>query len=70
MRIRLTRKFSKFINGVDLTHRRVGEIIELPRHEAAILLAEEWAAPADDPSIRATADDARRRRRSRKRPTK
>jgi hypothetical protein len=65
MKIRLTRKFSEFINGIDLTHRRVGEIIELPRHEAEILLAEDWAAPADD--VHATADDAPRRH-SRKRP--
>jgi hypothetical protein len=66
MRIRLTRKFADFINGIDLTRRRVGDIIDVPRHEAELLLAEEWASPADDSHLRATADDMPRR--SRKRP--
>jgi hypothetical protein len=67
MKVRLTRKFAQFLDGIDLTHRRVGDVIEVPRREAELLLAEEWAAPADDSSrLRATADD--RPRRSRKRP--
>jgi hypothetical protein len=66
MRVRLTRKLADFINGIDLTGRRVGEIIDIPVREAEILLAEEWASPAHDAQLRATADDARRR--SRKRP--
>ena len=60
MKVRLTRKFAEFIDGIDLTHRRVGETIDIPRHEAEILLAEEWAAPADD-HVRDTADDRPRR---------
>ena len=63
MKVRLTRKFADFIDGVDLTHRRVGDIIEVPRQEAEILLAEDWAAPASDAEPRATADDAPRRKR-------
>ena len=66
MRIRLTRKFADFINGIDLTGRRVGEIIDVPAHEAEILLAEQWASPAYDSQPRPTADAAPRR--SRKRP--
>ena len=47
MRVRLTRKFSDSINGVDLSHRHVGEVIDLPRHDAELLIAEGWALPAD-----------------------
>ena len=60
MKVRLTRKFAEFIDGIDLTHCRVGDTIDLPRHEAEVLLAEEWAAPADH-HVRDTADDAPRR---------
>jgi hypothetical protein len=63
MKIRLTRKFAEFLNGIDLTQRRVGEVVEVPRHEAEMLLAEEWAVPASDPEPRAKADDAPRRTR-------
>jgi hypothetical protein len=68
MKVRLMRKFAEFIDGVDLTHRHVGDVIDVSHQEAEILMAEEWAAPADDSTTqgRATADDAPRR--SRKRP--
>jgi hypothetical protein len=46
MRIRLTRKLSQRLNGVDISGRSVGDVIELPRHEAELLLAEGWALPA------------------------
>ena len=58
--MRLTRKFADFIDGVDLRHCRVGDLLDIPRHEAEILLAEDWAAPADH-RVRHTADDAQRR---------
>ena len=48
MRIRLTRKFAERIDGVDLSSRRVGDVIDLPVHEAHTLIAEGWAVPVDD----------------------
>jgi hypothetical protein len=49
MRIRLTRKFAELIDGIDLSRRSVGDVIDLPIREARILMAEGWAAPADEP---------------------
>jgi hypothetical protein len=45
MRIRLTRKLAELIDGIDLSHRRVGDAIDLPVHEARMLIAEGWATP-------------------------
>ena len=47
MRIRLTRKLAQLLNGVDISRRTVGDVIDLPDREAALLLAEGWALPAD-----------------------
>jgi hypothetical protein len=48
MRIRLTRKLSQVLNGVDISRRSVGDVIDLPRRDAELLLAEGWALPATD----------------------
>jgi hypothetical protein len=44
MLIRLTRKFSEAIDGIDLSHRAVGDRFDLSSHDAALLIAEGWAA--------------------------
>ena len=41
--MRITRKFAEFIDGVDLSARRVGDVIEVPARDAKLLLAENWA---------------------------
>ena len=41
--VRLTRKFAEEIDGVDLSAYTVGELLRLPWHAAALLLAEGWA---------------------------
>jgi hypothetical protein len=46
--VRITRKFADFIDGVDLSARRVGDVIHVPAQEAKLLLAEQWAVPAAD----------------------
>jgi hypothetical protein len=56
IKVRLTRKFAQFINGVDLSQVRAGEEVELSDREADILIAEGWASPID------TADDKPPRR--------
>lgn len=43
MKVRLTRKLADFIDDIDLSRRKVGEIIDLPQREARILIAEGWA---------------------------
>jgi hypothetical protein len=48
MRIRLTRKFAELIDGIDLSRRRVGDVIDLPVHQARTLIAEGWATAADE----------------------
>jgi hypothetical protein len=47
MKVRLTRKLAESIDGVDLSHKRVGKIINVERHNAQLLIAEGWGAPAD-----------------------
>jgi hypothetical protein len=42
-RVRLTRKLAERIDGVDLSERRVGEVIDVSPGEARLLLAEQWA---------------------------
>jgi hypothetical protein len=53
MRIRLTRKLSQLPNGVDISRRSVGDVIDLPPRDAELLLAEGWAIPAADNSFEA-----------------
>jgi RNA-binding protein YlmH len=54
MQIRLTRKFAEAIDGVDLSRRAVGDVFNLSRHDAQLLVAEGWASPADLDVERAT----------------
>jgi hypothetical protein len=71
VQVRLTRKLAEFIDGVDLSARRVGEVIDLSRHDAEILLAEGWASPVESrfgARARRTAADDRPRRSTKKRP--
>jgi hypothetical protein len=49
MKVRLTRKLSDRLDGVDLRSRRVGQVFDLPLAQAHLLLAEQWAVRADDP---------------------
>jgi len=43
MWIRLTRKLADFLDGVDVSNRRVGDVFELSTFEAHLLIAEGWA---------------------------
>lgn len=42
MRVWLTRKYAERIDGVDLSGRQIGDVIDLPQVEAQLLVAEEW----------------------------
>jgi hypothetical protein len=41
--VRLTRKYADMIDGVDLTDAKVGDELDLPQHDADVLVAEGWA---------------------------
>ena len=43
VRIRLTRKFAAFLNGLDLSRINVGDIVVLPERDAVMLIREGWA---------------------------
>jgi len=45
MRIKLTRKLADTLDGIDVSRNRAGDILELTRHEAELLIAEGWAEP-------------------------
>jgi hypothetical protein len=47
MKVRLERKFAELIDDVNLSKHRVGDVIDLPWHDASMLLAEGWASPAE-----------------------
>lgn len=53
MKIRLIRKLADHLDGVDVSHHRTGDMLNLPAREARMLLAEGWAARVSAPPRRA-----------------
>ena len=47
MQVRLTKKLAEAIDRSDLSDRRVGDVMNLPKHDAEVLLAEGWASPVE-----------------------
>src|SRR3954453_11045298 len=45
MWVRLTRRLATHIDGVNLSVHRVGDVFEVTRREAELLIAEDWAVP-------------------------
>jgi hypothetical protein len=43
MLIRLTRKLAQYLDGIDVSAYQVGDVLDLPRREAELLIAEQWA---------------------------
>jgi len=48
MKVRLTKKLAEMLDGIDLSCRHVGEVIDLPDCDARLIVAERWAEPVDD----------------------
>ena len=46
--VRLIRKYADMIDGVDLEDADVGDRLDLPKHDADVLIAEGWAERAVD----------------------
>ena len=42
MRVRIVRKLADRVDGVDLTHHDVGEVIDLPEMDGRLIVAERW----------------------------
>jgi hypothetical protein len=59
MKVRLTRKHADWIDGIDLSHHKVGDIVDLTPNEARLLIAEQWAHP--DRRVVSTASAEQRR---------
>jgi hypothetical protein len=61
MKVKLVRKFANAINGIDLSHVRVGDVLELSAYHAALLIGEGWAehaaAPAQGGDVRSAKTD-------------
>ncbi len=49
-RVRLLRKLADRLDGIDVSDYGEGDIIDLPRAEAQLLIAERWAQPFRGPS--------------------
>ena len=45
MKVRLTKKLAEMIDGIDLSGRHVGDVMNLPKSEAQLIIAEQWAEP-------------------------
>jgi len=60
MLVRLTRKFSQSIDGIDLSHHAVGERFDLSQRDAELLIAEGWATPVAPKARRMRAQSAGR----------
>lgn len=48
VRVRLIKKLAQWIDGVDLRTHAPGDVFDLSRSEARLLLAEGWAVAARD----------------------
>jgi hypothetical protein len=49
MRVRLLRKLADRLDGIDVSGYGEGDVIDLPRGEAQLLIAERWALPCRGP---------------------
>jgi hypothetical protein len=58
MLVRLTQKHADAIDGVDLSAHSAGQLLDLPERDAALLIAEGWAAPASAEFTRAREEAA------------
>jgi hypothetical protein len=45
LQVELVRKLADYLDGIDVSNHHQGDIIDLPRHDAQVLIAEGWALP-------------------------
>jgi hypothetical protein len=51
MQVRLTRKLADRLDGVDVSAYNSGDVLDITRREAELLIAEGWAMPLDSGSV-------------------
>jgi len=56
MQIQLVRKLANHLDGIDVSAYRQGDVFDLPRREAELLIAERWAIAYDGPAARELRD--------------
>jgi|SRR5947208_10805951 hypothetical protein len=61
MRVRLVRKLADLLDGIDVSAYRSGDVVDLSRRDAELLIAEQWAVPVSVPVLRRMADHYQRR---------
>jgi hypothetical protein len=61
VRVRLTRKLAKMMNGVDVSAIQEGQEIDLSEREAEVLISAGWATPGHEASTPAKEKLQRRR---------
>jgi hypothetical protein len=52
MQIQLIRKLANHLDGIDVTAHAQGDVIDLPRRDAELLIAEQWAVAYYDSASR------------------
>lgn len=50
MQVRLTHKLANTLDGIDVSGCRVGDVLDLPDQEAAVLIKENWAEAVSTPN--------------------
>ncbi len=45
MKVRLTKKLAEQLDGIDVSDRRQGDVLDLSPHDAKMLVEERWAIP-------------------------
>ena len=50
MQIQLVRKLANYLDGIDVSARQQGDVFDLPRRDAELLIAERWAIPYFGPT--------------------
>jgi len=56
MQIQLVRKLANHLDGIDVSAHRQGDVFDLPRREAELLIAERWAVAYYGPAAREIRD--------------
>lgn len=52
MQIQLVRKLANYLDGIDVTAVQQGDVVDLPRRDAELLIAERWAIAYYAPAAR------------------
>jgi len=58
MMVRLTRKLAERVDGVDLSRSHEGDVLDLSRHDAQLLMAEGWAVACESSAAPPQRNDA------------